>query len=101
MVNRYGKRFGFKASVAKANFHSFTLVDDDLAIVQMKRTMQLDRPIYIGLLYWIYQKYFFTIFIMDSSKYRRAEIIYCEIIYYEIVYSYRYVFLVSYFFFLQ
>ena len=49
MVNKYEKRFGFEALVAKPNFHSFTLLDDDLAVVQMKRTsVKLDRPIYIG-----------------------------------------------------
>ena len=49
MVNKYKSQFGFKALVSKQNFHSFTLLEEDLAIVHMKKTcVEVDRPMYTG-----------------------------------------------------
>lgn len=49
LVTQWDGRWGAKNLIAKPNFHSCTIIDDDVILVEMNKTsVLLNKPIYIG-----------------------------------------------------
>lgn len=50
LVNKWSGRYGAEALIARPNFHSRTIFDEDLVAVQLARTeIVIRKPIYVGL----------------------------------------------------
>ena len=50
LVNKWKGRYGAKAFIARSNFHSSDIFDENLVAVQLLRTeICIRKPIYIGL----------------------------------------------------
>ena len=49
LVNKWGGRYGAEALIAKPNFHSCNIIDENLVAIQLQRTtIHCKKPIYVG-----------------------------------------------------